>query len=312
MQQHIRRCVVLMLSLTVLATAAAGAAADETGGSKPDTEGTAASEPAATGSVSDRPLSLSATAEIGFLRALHHIIQIGEEGYRFDYVEEGGQEILLPYSRFEVDAVLGSRHEVSFLYQPLTLETTTRVDSDGGILIDDVTFADDTPLDLSYGFDFYRGTYRYRFLDEGSWELAAGGALQIRNASIRFDGYRPSGEEARVIAQDLGPVPVLSFAARKELPSGLFFEGTADGFYAPVRYLNLSDVDVIGWLYDAAIRVGVPVHPRADAYLSLRFLGGGADGTSGERSFWTEPRVTPRYTYNNLNLAVLSIGARVR
>jgi hypothetical protein len=257
-------------------------------------------------------VELSATAELGALKPLFHTIQIGENGYPFDYVEEGGQEILLPYARFEVETVLASRHEVSFLFQPLTLETTTRVDADGGILIDDVTFADDTPLDLSYGFDFYRGTYRYQFLDREGWELAAGGALQIRNASIRFDGFDAAGEEVRVISQDLGPVPVISLAARRETASGLFFEATADGFYAPVRYLNLSDVDVIGWLYDGALRMGVPFHPRAEAYLSLRFLGGGADGTGGERSFWTQSRATPRYTYNNLNLAVLSIGARLR
>jgi hypothetical protein len=260
----------------------------------------------------ERPVELSATAELGFLRALYHTIAIGENGYRFDYVREGGQEILLPYTRFEVQAVLGSRHEIGFLYQPLTLETKTRVDSENGILVDNVIFADDTPLDLTYGFDFYRGTYRYRFLDRNGRQLSAGGALQIRNASIRFDGYTAPGEEARVIAQDLGPVPVLSVASRKELPSGVFFEGTADGFYAPIRYLNLSNVDVIGWLYDAALRVGVPVHERAEAYLSLRFLGGGSDGTSGDREYWTQTRATPRYTYNNLNLAVLSIGARLR
>lgn len=257
-------------------------------------------------------VDVSATAELGALKSLFHTIQIGENGYRFDYVEEGGQEILLPYTRFEVETVLGSRHEVNFLFQPLTLETSTRVDADGGILIDNVTFADDTPLDLSYGFDFYRGTYRYQFLDRDGWELAAGGALQIRNASIRFDGFDAAGEEVRVISQDLGPVPVISLSARRETASGLFFEATADGFYAPVRYLNLSDVDVIGWLYDGALRMGVPFHPRAEAYLSLRFLGGGADGTGGERQFWTESRATPRYTYNNLNLAVLSIGARLR
>ena len=259
-------------------------------------------------------VDVTATAELGFLRPIVHTIQIGEGTYRFNYVTEGGQENLLPYTRLEVETVIASRHEVNFLFQPLTLKTTTRVDSAAGILIDDVTFADDTPLDLTYGFDFYRGTYRFRFFDRDGWQLAAGGALQIRNASIRFDGFTDSAatEEARVISQDLGPVPVISLAARRESPDGLFFEATADGFYAPIRYLNLSDVDVIGWLYDAAVRVGVPIHPRAQSYLSLRFVGGGADGTGGERTVWTQSRSTPRYTYNNLNLVILSMGARLR
>jgi hypothetical protein len=225
-------------------------------------------------------------------------------------VEEGGQEILFPYARFEVETLIAERHEVSFLYQPLTFETSTRVDSSGGILVDDVTFADSTPLDLKYGFDFYRATYRYRFRESDRWQLSAGGAFQIRNASIRFDGFDALGNEVRVITQDLGPVPVLSFRARRDWPVGFFLESTVDGFYAPIRYLNVSDSDVVGWLYDVAFRVGIPALPYAESYLSLRFLGGGADGTGDDPTRWTESR--EGYSYNNLNLAVISIGARLK
>jgi len=48
------------------------------------------------------PVDVSATAEIGVLRPLFHDIQIGRGTYRLDYVREGGQELLLPYYRFEV------------------------------------------------------------------------------------------------------------------------------------------------------------------------------------------------------------------
>lgn len=260
-------------------------------------------------------IEVSATAEIGFVRALVHDIQIGEDGYRFDYVQEGGQELLLPFYRFEVDGLFGGRHEVSLLYQPLTLKTVSRVDNEEGILIDDVTFADDTPLDLKYGFDFYRGTYRYRIVDGEETSFSLGGALQIRNASIVFDGYREDEQgrmvDARTISQDLGPVPVISTAFRRDFAGGRFVEATLDGFYAPVRYLNLRDVDVVGWLYDAALRVGTPLYEDTEVYLSLRFLGGGADGTADTRTRWTQSRTTPRYTWNNLNLAALSIGARL-
>ncbi|GAB6091405.1 hypothetical protein [Spirochaeta dissipatitropha] len=261
-------------------------------------------------------LDVSATAESGVIRTLYHTIQIGEGGYEFDYVVNGGQEILLPYARYELELLAGGRHEVSFLYQPLTLQTRTRVDRSNGIQIDDVRFADNTPLDLQYGFDFYRGTYRYRLITNEKWQLAAGLALQIRNASIVFDGYQRNSEgepeDARVITQDLGLVPVLSSALRRSFDNGVFFEGTVEGFYAPVRYLNLRDVDVIGWLYDASLRVGFTPDERADVYVSLRTLGGGSDGTARERERWTQSRQEPRYTSNNLNLAVLSIGARLR
>ncbi|TVR63743.1 MAG: hypothetical protein EA426_00740, partial [Spirochaetaceae bacterium] len=91
--------------------------------------------------LSATPVSVGATAETGFLRALYHDIEIGRDTYRFNYVTEGGQELLLPYNRFEIETTIADRHELDFLYQPLTLETRTRVDSVGGITIDDVTFA---------------------------------------------------------------------------------------------------------------------------------------------------------------------------
>lgn len=255
-------------------------------------------------------IDISATAEIGILKVLYHDIQIGEGTHRFNYMTEGGQELLQLYNRFEVEGLIASRHEVSFLYQPLTLLTQTRVDKN--ITIDDITFKEDTPLDLKYGFDFFRGTYRYRFLDNGTWRASAGMALQLRNASIIFDGFDTSGDEARVVTQDLGPVPVLSFSARRDDPRGFFLETGLDGFYAPVRYLNLRDVDVIGWLYDGAVRVGVSMDDYGEFYVSLRFLGGGADGTASSRTRWTQSKQDPRYTRNNLNLAVLSLGVRLK
>ncbi|THB65042.1 MAG: hypothetical protein D6B26_04225 [Spirochaetaceae bacterium] len=263
----------------------------------------------------EKPLVVSAQAETGIVRPLVHTIQIGQNGYRFDYVNEGGQEILRPWFRFEVDAVIKDRHQITFLYQPLTLLSSTRVDVEDGLLIDDVRFVHDTPLDLQYGFDFYRGGYKYRIINSEKTQLALGAALQIRNASIIFDGYQEAAgggiEEARVVTQDLGPVPVLSFELNKRFGSRFFMEAGLDGFYAPVRYLNLRDVDVVGWLYDASLRVGVDWIENSQVYVGLRALGGGADGTAGERSLWTQSRSEPRYTWNNLNLVSLSLGARL-
>lgn len=37
-------------------------------------------------------LDVGATAELGVLRSLYHTIQIGENGYEFDYVVNGGQK----------------------------------------------------------------------------------------------------------------------------------------------------------------------------------------------------------------------------
>ena len=39
-----------------------------------------------------------ASAELGFLKVLSHKIQFSRNGTRFDYVKDGGQDILFPFS----------------------------------------------------------------------------------------------------------------------------------------------------------------------------------------------------------------------
>lgn len=257
---------------------------------------------------------VSLRAETGFLAVPYHTIQFGEDGDTFDYRTQGGQEILFPFSRFSGELEFSDRHEVEFLYQPLTLETRATIPEDETVVVDGETFGDPpddavpTPLDLTYGFDFWRGTYRYRFVDSESWRLSAGGGLQLRNASISFE---TADGEKRVISQDLGPVPVLSVLARYDADGAFFAETTVEGFYAPIRYLNLSDVDVIGWLYDVGLRAGLRVNSESEAFAGLRATGGGADGTGGPATVWTQTQSEPRYTANNLNTVSLYLGARV-
>ena len=257
---------------------------------------------------------LNARAELGIISILHHEIQFGEDGDRFDYRTQGGQEILYPYSRLTGEALFGGRHEVELLYQPLTIRSSTRIPAGTTIRIDDEVFgttdeeASAVPLDLTYGFDFWRGTYRYRFVDRPAWHFSAGAGLQLRNASIVFD----SGDgEQRVVSQDLGPVPVLSTLTRYQGGGGGFVELSAEGFWAPIRYLNLRDVDVNGWLYDGALRAGVTLDRGSEAFISVRLLGGGSDGTGPSPSVWTQSQDEPRYTYNNLTTLALTIGARL-
>jgi len=256
-------------------------------------------------------------AEAGILAVLRHEIQFGEDGDPFDYREQGGQEIVVPYQRFTAEALFAGAHELELLYQPLTIDTRTAIPAGETIRVDDEEFGtedpDDpndpaVPLDLRYGFDFWRATYRYRFADTPSWTGSAGAGLQLRNASIIFES---ADGEQRVVSQDLGPVPVISTAARYDGERGGFLEMTAEGFWAPIRYLNLRDVDVNGWLYDVAFRAGVAAREWGEAFVGIRALGGGSDGTGPERSRWTQTREEPRYTYNNLNTLALTVGARL-
>lgn len=163
--------------------------------------------------------------EFGALKIYLNSYRVGASGVGsdFDFVGQGGEEILFPFQRYSADFLLGGRHDLGFLYQPLSIETEVRFRQD--VTIDGTTFASGTPMRLVYGFPFYRLTYRYRFLDRGPAWLEGGAALQFRNASIRFasqDGSRLT------VSQNLGLVPALALSGRLPLggPFWASFEAT--------------------------------------------------------------------------------------
>ena len=113
----------------------------------------------------DAALKIHPNAELGITKVLFHTLQFGQNGTKFDYVFEGGQEILFLYQRYSVDIDIVRRHIVTILYQPLTLNTQTVVPMTrpDGILIDTVTFPAGDGINLKYGFDFWRFSYLFDF-----------------------------------------------------------------------------------------------------------------------------------------------------
>ena len=178
-------------------------------------------------------------AELGAVKVLSHTYRVGVAGTAtdFDFVAQGGQEILLPFSRLTAGLAIADDHLISLLYQPLSLDTEAVFRTP--VVIDGTTFAAQTPMRLSYGFPFYRLTYQYRFLkDEGSW-LAGGAALQLRNASIKFASL--DGKQL-VVSQNLGLVPALALSGRLGLGAGFFaaFERRASTPRAPSSMAPIS------------------------------------------------------------------------
>ena len=245
----------------------------------------------------EAPFEATAIAELGFVAPFYHRVQLGEEGSDFDYVSEGGQDVLFSFRRFSIDVVLGERHGVTFLWQPLDLQTRVRLDRD--VVFDEATFEEGRPLFVRYSFPFYRLSYTFDVLGGERSELGLGGGLQIRNATLEFEAADGSLRRER---RDVGLVPLLKVRGRHQLQSRWWFGTEIDGFYAPIRYLNISDTDVVGAILDASLRVGAEVGEEVDLYLNVRYLGGGAEGTS--------PPDGPSdgFTRNWLNLAVLSLG----
>jgi hypothetical protein len=258
----------------------------------------------------DAPVQVFAELEGGFVSVLGHTIKIGSGGIDFDYVNQGGQDVLFPFKRFTFGATLFDRHRVSFLYQPLEVNTTVRMKDD--IIIDGVTFnntaADGERLDLKYGFPFYRASYSYDLLSDENKVLGVGGALQIRNASIIF----ASGDGTKVtVSQNVGVVPALHVYSRLELDSGLNFTADATGIYASSAIINGASYQFEGSLLDASLRMGYRLKGNNEIYGALRFVGGTSDGTTQDTDrSWSES--VEKYTANNLALLTVSMGLAIR
>jgi hypothetical protein len=248
----------------------------------------------------DRSYAIELTAELGFLAPLSHTVKFSQDGDTLDYVRDGGQDNLFPVAR--PTASLRWRRQVfTVLWQPLDLRT--RVTLDDELRVDEVVFPAGRPIDLRYGFSFWRLSWGHRVLPDEDNELTLGLGLQIRNATIGFTAVDGSGSE---VNRDIGPVPLLEVQWRRRFADGAFFEVEADGFYAPIKYLNGGDVDVEGAIADIQLRGGLALHPPLEAFLGLRYLGGGASGTG------TPDGTGDGYTENWLHFLTVTLGARVR
>jgi len=262
----------------------------------------------------ESPLGVTAVAETGFVKILVHQITIGDPvsgNTRFDYVREGGQEILFPFSRYSAELSIGDRHTLVFLYQPLLIQS--QVWFQEARVIDGETFAADEGVNITYSFPFYRASYLYDFFAQDNVELSAGVSMQLRNASVRFE----STDGGTVVAtQDLGLVPIIKVRGEYRFANtavpGVFVGAEVDGFYASSAFFNGADFEFTGSILDASVRAGFRPTNGVEVFLNVRALAGGATGTrpAEDRVFWTQSR--DGYTDNILSSLSVTLGARLR
>ncbi len=239
-----------------------------------------------------------ASVRLGGVGVRHHHVQFGKDGSKFNYREEGGQDIIFPFSRFMVTLKTESDARIELQYVPIDIETESVLQRD--ITIDGASFPLGTNMKLRYSFPFYRVGYSVR-IGDGANPLHLGAALQIRNASIRFAAA--DGSLMRV-NQNVGPVPLFTAAwhcASCEIP---VFTRLAT-FYAPVKYLNGSDSDVVGAFTDFELGWrGATSDPRPTNFIaSAGYLGGGARGTSTRNKGFSDG-----FSANWLDLVFFSLG----
>jgi opacity protein-like surface antigen len=250
--------------------------------------------------------------EEGVLGVLYHHYQVGDGGTDFNFITQGGQDILFPYQRYSVDVVLYGKHRLTFLYQPLTITTSSVVDRNGSgtgdLVVDGTVFAPGTPLDLKYGFDFWRLSYLYDFSNDPATILGLGASLQIRDASIVFSAADGS---ARTASQNVGPVPVLKTRLAHWFSPAVGVDFEADGFYASSAFFNGSAKPFTGWVWDAALSLKARFGSSVEAFLTARSIGGGAQGNGAYSYVSATTTSTGAPTLNVLATAAVTLGASI-
>lgn len=238
--------------------------------------------------------------ELGFLDPLWHKVQFGRDNTYFDYVDEGGQDVLFNFQRLSAEFEWGGRHHAILLYQPLRIQSEVVLERD--VTVEGTTFNEGTSVDLVYGFPFYRASYLYDLAPAEDREIAVGASLQLRNATIVFSSV--DGTQ-RVANRDVGPVPILKFRGRAPLGGKYWGAAEVDGFYAPIRWLNGDpESDAEGAIVDASLRAGRELGSNLEAFVNLRYLAGGSTGENPDDA--DEPG--GGFTRNWLHFATISLG----
>lgn len=250
--------------------------------------------------IPQKKYKFTAIAELGFLGVFDHRLQFGQNGTYFDYVGQGGQSTLFPNTRFSLELNFGKKRKntLVLLYQPLNIETQVVLQEN--TQFDDLLFTKGSNLNTQYSFPFYRLSYLGRIVQAGPFELAIGGSLQIRNVIVKFES---SDGNLLKISRNVGFVPILKFRAEYRQSKSLSLELEADGFYAPVSYLNGDDNNVVGAILDVSIRQNVRLSDAARTFVSFRYIGGGSEGISDDLS-----EISDGYTVNWLHFFAITGG----
>lgn len=173
-----------------------------------------------------------------------------------------------PAFRVRAGFRFAERHLITALYAPLQLEARGSAAQD--VVFAGQTFASGSPLYAVYRFDSYRLTYRYSFLRDETWELAAGFTGKIRDAEISLYGEQTARKK------NTGFVPLLNVHAEWRPGGG--------------RWGLLLDADALaapqGRAEDVLLAATWAVQPGLGLRIGYRMLEGGADNDEVYNFAW--------------------------
>ena len=108
------------------------------------------------------------------------------------------------FFRLRLGYRLGSKHTLSVLVAPLSLNASGNIDK--SIRFNGEEFPANIPLEAVYRFNSYRLTYRYDFIRNKNLRLGFGITAKIRDAAISVEGNDKKSENTNV-----GFVPLINF-----------------------------------------------------------------------------------------------------
>lgn len=203
----------------------------------------------------------------------------GDTGTRFPLDELYGND-LVAGGRVYLGWRPAPRQELRALYAPLTLSGTDPLSRP--VRFGDVNFAAGLPTEATYRFDSYRLTYRYRAIEDDTFEGWIGFTAKIRDAEIELE---QAGSSAR--KKDTGFVPLLHLAADWNFAEQWRLNLDVDGAWAPQ-----------GRAVDAALKLYWSASEDLDIGLGYRTVEGGADNDEVYTFSWIHAAVLSfRYSF---------------
>jgi hypothetical protein len=179
-------------------------------------------------------------------------------GTRFSIADTVGSGPV-PAARVDFTWALNDRQELRFLVAPFGYEESGTLP--GPVNFNGASFNAASPTEITYRFNSYRATWRYRVFQDDDWTVKLGVTGNIRQAEIALTQGGISSSYT-----DVGFVPLLHAWAERRLAERWRLVLDLDGLASPQ-----------GRALDFSAKVGYDLSSNLTLTAGLRMLDGGGD-----------------------------------